>query len=221
MLLEVRLETEGPLLVVKMIWGFLSIFNKSEALSPVEALNTACLSRCQRDLRPPVQIRRGPRVFFRDSTGDSAIPSSCEMEDEPAFKPMLGNPSFFLVRPSQCQFHLRQQTQGPSHIPIAEGSLRLRCLWQVGIPLHSKPGNHISSRDDLGCTELSSSCCAEIAVPLDLGQLSQENSGVANRKSSHLSFMMWNLGWLWSQCNGSGLHLHLIWGTLSCFAFLW
>ena len=32
--------------------------------------------------------------------------------------------------------------------------------------------------------------------------------------------MMWNLGWLWSQCRGFRLHLELIWGTLSYFAFL-
>ena len=75
--------------------------------------------------------------------------------------------------------HLSQQTQGPSHIPIAEGSLLLRCLWKVGIPLQSKPGNLLSSRDDLGCTELSLSCCAEIGVPLDLRWVSQGTSGVA------------------------------------------
>ena len=31
---------------------------------------------------------------------------------------------------------------------------------------------------------------------------------------------MWNAGWLWSQCRGNGLHLELIWGTPSYFAFL-
>ena len=86
-------------------------------------------------MRPPVQMRRGTRVFSRVSTGDSDIPSSCEMKDEPAFKPLQGNPTFFLVRASQYPLHLRQQTQGPSHIPIAEGRLLLRCLWKVGLPL--------------------------------------------------------------------------------------
>ena len=28
-------------------------------------------------------------------TGDSVIPSSCEMKYEPAFKPLQGNPAFF------------------------------------------------------------------------------------------------------------------------------
>ena len=85
--------------------------------------------------RPPVQRRQGIRVFSWVSTGDSDIPSSCEMKDESAFKPLQGNLTFFLVRASWYPLHLRQQIQGPSHIPIAEGSLLLRYLWKVGIPL--------------------------------------------------------------------------------------
>ena len=73
MLLEVRRETQCPFLVATMILGFLSVFNKSQASSPFEALNTSCLSRCQRDMRPPVQMWRGPRAFSRVSTGDSDI----------------------------------------------------------------------------------------------------------------------------------------------------
>ena len=154
-------------------------FNKCQASSPFEPLNSTCLSWCQRDMRPPGQMRRGPSSFSRISTGDSDIPSSCEIIDEPSFEPLQGNPAFFRVRESWCPFHLRQQTQGPSHIPIAEGSPLLSCLWKVGIPLQSKPGNQLSSRDDLGCTELSSICRAEISVPLDLRWVSQGISGVA------------------------------------------
>ena len=88
-----------------------------------------------RDVRPPVQRRQGTRVFSRVSTGDSDIPSSCKMKGEPAFKPLQGNPTLFLVRESRYSLQLRQQTQGPSHIPIAEGNLLLRCLWNVGLPL--------------------------------------------------------------------------------------
>ena len=86
-------------------------------------------------MRPPVQTRWGPRAFSRVSTGDSDILSSCEMKDEPAFKPLQGNLMFFRVRASQYPLHLRQQIQGPFHIPIAEGRLRLRCLWKVGLPI--------------------------------------------------------------------------------------
>ena len=148
-------------------------------MSHFEVLNFLCLSKIQRDVRPPVQMRRGPRAFSRVSTGDSDIPSSCEVKDKPEFKPLQGNPVFYRVTASRCPLHLRQQIQGPSHIHSAEGSLLLRCLWNVGISLQSKPGNQLSSRDDMGCMELSSSCCAERGVPLDLGWGSQGISGVA------------------------------------------
>ena len=82
------------------------------------------------DVRPSVQMRLGPRALSRDGTEDSDIPLSCEMKDEPAFKPLQGNPTLFLVRASWYP-----QTQGPSNIPIAEGRLLLRCLWEVGIPV--------------------------------------------------------------------------------------
>ena len=87
------------------------------------------------DVRPPVQMRQGTRVFSRVSTEDSDIPSSCEMKDEPAFKPLQGNLTLSLVRESWYPLHLRQQNQGPSHILIAEGRLLLRCLWKVGLPV--------------------------------------------------------------------------------------
>ena len=95
MLLEVRRETQGTFLVATVILVFLSIFNKSQASSPFEALISTCLSMCQRDVSPPVQIRRGPSAFSRVSRGDSELPSSCEMKDEPAFKPLHGNLTFF------------------------------------------------------------------------------------------------------------------------------
>ena len=75
MLLEVMQETQVPFLVATVILGFLSIFNKSQASSPFEALNSACLYRCQRDVSPPVQMRRGLRAQARVYTGDSDIPS--------------------------------------------------------------------------------------------------------------------------------------------------
>ena len=144
-LFKVRWETQGPFLVAKVVLGSLSILKKSQASSPFEALNSRCLSRCQRDVRPPMQMRQEPRAFSSISTGDSDIPSSCEMKDDPASKLFQGNPTFFLVRASQCPFPLKQQIQGPSKIHTAEGSLSLRCMWKVGFLLHSKPRNQISS----------------------------------------------------------------------------
>ena len=95
MLLEVRQETEVHFLVGTVILGFLSIFKKSQASSPYKAVNSVCLWRVQRDVRPPIQMRRKPMAFSRVSTGDSDMPSSCEMKYEPEFKPLHGNRAFF------------------------------------------------------------------------------------------------------------------------------
>ena len=155
------------------------MFKKSQAWSPFESLNSARLSRCQRVVKPPVQMRRRTRAFSRVSTGDSNIPLSCELKDEPPFKPLQGNLSFIRVWASRGRFHFRQKTQVPSHIPIAKGKLLLRCLWKVALPLQSKTVNQLSSRDDMGRMDLSSSCCTEIDVPLDLRRVSQGISGVS------------------------------------------
>ena len=95
MLLEVRQETEVHFLFGTVILGLLSIFKKSQASSPYEALNSMCLSRVQRVVRPPVQMRLKSMAFSRVSTGNSDMPSSCEMKDEPEFKPLQGNCAFF------------------------------------------------------------------------------------------------------------------------------
>ena len=134
MLLEVRRETKGPFLVSTVILGILSIFKKCQASSAFDALNSkslrgikGCEATCPEDT--------GTRVSSRISTQDSDIPSSCQMKDEPAFKPLQGNPTLFLVRESRYPLLLRQNTQGPSHIPIAEGSLLFMCLFKVGLPV--------------------------------------------------------------------------------------
>ena len=84
-LLEVRQEAKHPFFAVTVILVFLSIFPKSQASSPFESLNSAHLSKCQRDVRPSVQKMLRTMAFSRVSTGYSDIPSSCEMKDEPAF----------------------------------------------------------------------------------------------------------------------------------------
>ena len=94
-LLEVRREAKSPLLIGRVILVFLSIFTKSQATSPIEAMNSVHLSMWQKDVRHSVQKRWRTMAFSRVSTGDSVIPSSCEMKYEPAFKPLQGNPAFF------------------------------------------------------------------------------------------------------------------------------
>ena len=93
--LEVSREAKRPLLVGTVSLRFLSIFTKSQESSPFEALNSAHLSKSQMDVRPSVQKRLRTMAFSRVSTGDSDMPSSCEMKDEPAFKALLGKPAFF------------------------------------------------------------------------------------------------------------------------------
>ena len=61
-----------------------------------------------RDVRPCVLMRQGTRAFSRECSEDSDIPLSCEMKEEPAFKPLLGNPTFFRVRASRYPLHLTQ-----------------------------------------------------------------------------------------------------------------
>ena len=133
---------QRPLLVRTVILVFLSIFTKSQASSPFEAMSSTHLSMCQKNLWPSVQKKWRTMAFTIVSTRYSVIPSSCEMKYDTAFKPLQGNQAFFWVSASRGPFHLRQKTQSPSHIPISEGRLLLRCLWNVGLPLQSKTGNH-------------------------------------------------------------------------------
>ena len=177
MLLEVWHETEGHFLVGTVILGFLTIFKKSQASSAFEALNSACLSRCQRDVRPLFQKRWRPRAFCRIFTGNSDILSSWDMKDESALNPLQGNPAFFQVRASRGPFHLKQKTQGPSNIHTPEGKLLLRCLWKFALSLHSKTVNQLSSLDNMVCMEQSSNCFTEIDIPLGLRWVSQGISG--------------------------------------------
>ena len=76
-----RQETEVHFLFGTVILGLLSIVKKSQALSPYDSWNSVYLSRVQRDVRHPVQMRRKPMAFYRVSTGDSVMPSFCEVKD--------------------------------------------------------------------------------------------------------------------------------------------
>ena len=74
---------------------------------------------------------------------------------------------------------LEAENTGSSHIPTAEGKLLLRFLWKVGSSLQSKTGDQLSSLEDIGCMELSSSCCTEINIHIDLRLVSQGISEVS------------------------------------------
>ena len=66
-----------------------------------------------------------------------------------------------------------------------------------------------SSPDDMGCTEVSSSCSNETDDPLYLRGFSEGISRVSKRESSHLFCMMRIAALLWSQCKGNWPHLKL------------
>ena len=70
-------------------------FQKSEASLPFEEMNSAHLSRCQRGVKPTVQMRRRHSAFARVSTGETNMPSTSEMKGDPEFKALQGNPAFF------------------------------------------------------------------------------------------------------------------------------
>ena len=65
--LEVKQETEVHFLVATVKLGFLSIFKKSKASTPFEALNSVCLSRYHSDVITPIQMRRRSMAFSRVS----------------------------------------------------------------------------------------------------------------------------------------------------------
>ena len=115
--------------------GFIINFQEESGIVTFLSIELCVPVAVSRDVRPCVLMRRGPRSFSRDCTEDSDIPLSYEMKDEAAFKPPQGNATFFRVRTSRYPLYLRQQTQGPYHINIAEGRLLLTCLWKVGLPL--------------------------------------------------------------------------------------
>ena len=68
--------------------------------------------------------------------------------------------------------------------------------------------------------ELSSSCCTDINIHIDLRRVSQGISVDSSRKSSHLYCMLWNTGKLWSKWGENGLHLVLISAPPSYFALM-
>ena len=93
-----RRETEGHFLVGTVILGFITIFKKCQASSTFEAVNSMCLSCCQKDVRLLVEMRWWPRAFCTFFTGDSDILSSFDMNDEPALSLWRENLSSFESR---------------------------------------------------------------------------------------------------------------------------
>ena len=69
-------------------------FQEESGLGKFSSIELRGPLEVSRNVRPPVEMRLGPRAFSRDYTEYSDIPLYCEMKDEPAFKPLQGNPTF-------------------------------------------------------------------------------------------------------------------------------
>ena len=142
------------------------------------------------------------------------------MKDESLFKPLQRKPAFFWVRSSQDQFHLRQKTQSHSHIHISEGRLLLRCLWKVGLPLQSKTGHHSHPEMLWGAWSIPQASLLKLMILYTWDGCLRESLELTKGSQATCSNLMWIARWLWSQCKGNWIHLNLIWGTPSYFAFL-
>ena len=189
-----RQETKAHFLFGTVILGFLYILKKSQASSPLKYWIPRS-SRVIKVMWFPLS-RRG-RELWLSLGSPQGIQTSLHLvrwNTSLNLRNCQGNTAFFWVRVSRGPFHLRQETQGPSYIPIAEGKLHLRCWWKVGSNLQSKTGNQLSAWDDMGCMELSSSCCTDINIHIDLRRVSQGISVDSSRKSGHLYCMLWNTG---------------------------
>ena len=83
-LLEVKWEIRSLFLFDTVILGFVTVLKNCQASSTFEAMNSTCLTRCQRHVRPLFVMKWRPTSFCRVSTGDSDFLSSCDMNDEHA-----------------------------------------------------------------------------------------------------------------------------------------
>ena len=63
-------------------------FQLESIISTFRSIELRVRLEVSRYLKRAVQMRQGPRTVSRVFTGDSDIPSSCEMKDEPALKPL-------------------------------------------------------------------------------------------------------------------------------------
>ena len=219
-LLEVKREAKRPWLFGMVILVFQSIFTKSQALSTFEAMNSAHLSMCQKDVRPSVQKRWRTTAFSSVSTGDSVIPSSYEMKYEPAFKPLQGHPAFFWVRASRGPFHWRQKTQSPSHIPIFEGRLLLRCLCNVGLPLQSKTGNHSHHEMIWGARNIPQAALLKLIILYTWVGCLRETLEVPKGSQATCSVWCGSRGGYGENVREIALISTWFWGTPSNFSFL-
>ena len=175
-----RREAKHPLLVGTVILVFLSIFTKSQASSPFESMNSVHLSMCQKDVRPSVKKWWRTMAFSSVSTGDSVIPSSCEMKYEPAFKPLQGNPAFIGSDPSS-----QHRLVCPAPMPLCPFNMQGPCTASLGSRLNSASYYEVcslheiphSSRAELtsGVIQIIQTICLPVTSLMMVNSLRVEN----------------------------------------------
>ena len=174
-------ETEVHFPVGRVILGFLSIFKKSKASSHFEALNSVCLSRCQSDVIPPVQM-----------SGELRLSLGSPHRIQTSLHLVTWNPSLNLshckeIRPSfeSClSRYIPLETESTESLSptYCWGKTPLEVLVEKWLTTSVKSYNQLSSWDDMCRMELSSSCCAEMNIHIDLRRVSQRISVVSSRK---------------------------------------
>ena len=79
------------------LWVPMEIPVGSQPVSHVEARYSAYLSRCLRDVRPPVDVRQRSGAMSRGATGLSVLTSCCEVILRIPFESWQGNQAFSRV----------------------------------------------------------------------------------------------------------------------------
>ena len=172
MLLEVKWEFRSLFLFDTVILGYLTILKNCQESSTFEAVKSACLSRCQRDVRLLFEMRWRSKAFCRVFSGDSDILSSCDMNSEQALR--LCSEIWPSFESGHLGVHFAWSIK--HRVPLTYIFLRENSSWGACgklAYLFSRRQGIILIRDDMGCTEHSSTCSTEIDDPLYVRRLSQ------------------------------------------------
>ena len=144
-------ETEFQFLVGTVILGFLSIFKKGQASSHFAALNSVCLSRCQRDVIPLSRWGRDFRLSLGSPQGiQTTLPlvrwktslnlSHCR-EIGLNLKFIWATPSYFtFLRWHQSSSRLVRDFWGTLSSSVKQIKAPYLFDWEKGIALHAIRG---------------------------------------------------------------------------------
>ena len=90
-------------------------FQKGSQVSTcVEAWNSALLSSCKTDFRPPVELNLGPGAFLEFATRVSVLPSCCELILGVPFELVQDNQALSRVDGEICIFQIVTRPAGCS-----------------------------------------------------------------------------------------------------------